>query len=147
MSQLWPEPWRQPIFHPTQHSSSWQCTTIPKLITKGSVVQELQEVPKKKRKKKQIEQSSETDVETNPSRLKSMDSPGFSSKREGVSVKMGLAGSGGRGLLWNKQHRSRLSVRMYWWPSQQATKHILQPYSHYWVIDCLNQLDTGHWKL
>ena len=54
---------------------------------------------KKKRKKKQIEQSSETDVETNPSRLKSMDSPGFSSKREGVSVKMGLAGSGGRGLL------------------------------------------------
>lgn len=53
----------------------------------------------KKSKKKQIKQSSETNVETNPSRLKSMDSPGFSSKREGVSVKMGLAGSGGRGLL------------------------------------------------
>ena len=40
-----------------------------------------------------------TDSETNPSMVKSMHSPGFSSKREGVMVNTGLWGSGGSGLL------------------------------------------------
>ena len=38
---LWPWTWRQQIYFLAWHSSPWWCITIPRLVTKGSAVQEM----------------------------------------------------------------------------------------------------------